>query len=76
MILIQHRYHHLINQLQLFINNELVLIYVGSENSLSDRRIIMAKVEKTMEKIVALAKARGQYGRFADAAKVIDPRKD
>ena len=24
----------------------------------------------------ALAKARGQYGRFADAAKVIDPRKD
>ena len=24
----------------------------------------------------ALVKARGQYGRFADAAKVIDPRKD
>jgi len=24
----------------------------------------------------ALNKARGQYGRFADAAKVIDPRKE
>ena len=24
----------------------------------------------------ALAKARGQYGRFNDAAKVIDPRKE
>ena len=36
----------------------------------------MEFVKSGMNAEEALVKARGQYGRFAEAAKVIDPRKE
>ena len=37
----------------------------------SIRRVVKAKIQNT-----AWEKAKGQYGRVADAVKIIDPRKE